>query len=61
MLRVGNSSITYRQVMVLSESAEIAAVNKATSVLFDLKQRGSAPIPDTMREKMPDYLAEVAE
>ena len=60
VLRVGNSSITYRQTMVLSESTEIAAVNKATSVLFDLKQRGTAPIPSTMRENASDFMAEDA-
>jgi len=59
-LRVGTSSITYRQTMVLSESGEVAAVNKATSVLFDLKQRGTAPIPDVIREKVQPYMAEDA-
>ena len=61
VLRVGNSSITYRQIMVLSESGEIAAVNKATSVLFDLKRRATAPIPEIMREKVPAYAAQDAE
>lgn len=34
-LRVGNSSINYLQTLILSETGEVAAVNKATSVLFD--------------------------
>ncbi|WP_288130529.1 acyl-CoA thioesterase [Microbulbifer sp.] len=57
-LRVGNSSITYRQILVLTETGEVAAVNKATSVLFDLKRRGTAFIPDVMREKVKPYMAE---
>ncbi|WP_295803227.1 thioesterase family protein [uncultured Microbulbifer sp.] len=54
-LRVGNSSITYLQTLVLSETSEVAAVNKATSVLFDLKQRTTAPIPDVMRNNAERY------
>ncbi|WP_250460074.1 acyl-CoA thioesterase [Microbulbifer litoralis] len=56
-LRVGNSSITYRQTLVLSETGEVAAVNKATSVLFDLKKRATTSIPDVMREKVGGYMA----
>ncbi|KUJ81579.1 4-hydroxybenzoyl-CoA thioesterase [Microbulbifer flavimaris] len=60
VLRVGNSSITYRQTLILSESNEVAAVNKATSVLFDLKQRSATSIPDMMRERAALRLAEDA-
>jgi len=56
-LRIGNSSITYRQTLYLSETGEVAAVNKATSVLFDLQQRGTAPIPAAMRETAVQYTA----
>lgn len=56
-LKIGNSSITYRQTLVLSESGEVAAVNRATSVLFDLKERGTARIPQVMRDKVVEYMA----
>ncbi|WP_237067473.1 acyl-CoA thioesterase [Microbulbifer guangxiensis] len=60
VLRVGNSSITYRQTLILTETNEVAAVNKATSVLFDLKKRSATPIPAVMREKVAGYIAEDA-
>ncbi|GAA5525695.1 hypothetical protein Maes01_02267 [Microbulbifer aestuariivivens] len=60
-LRVGNSSITYRQTLILSEKNEVAAENTATSVLFDLKQRSATSIPDVMREKAKAFMAEAAE
>ncbi|WP_299593579.1 thioesterase family protein [uncultured Microbulbifer sp.] len=55
-VKIGNSAITYLQTLVLSESSEVAAVNRATSVLFDLKQRGTARIPQAMRDKVVDYM-----
>ncbi|MCW8125237.1 acyl-CoA thioesterase [Microbulbifer halophilus] len=60
-LRVGNSSITYRQTLILSETAEVAAVNRATSVLFDLKKRTATPIPDVIRQAADRYMVEVTD
>ena len=51
LVKVGNSSITYLQELIISDTGVKAAVNKATSVLFDLKTRKSTPISSNMRIK----------
>lgn len=48
--RLGRKSIRYRQVMYLSDTACKAAVNFATSVLFDLKARRAIPVPEYLKE-----------
>ncbi len=48
IVKVGRSSVTYRQSLRLLDGDEPAAVLDAVTVHFDLERRTSAPLPPTI-------------
>lgn len=59
VVKIGRSSITYRQTLRLIEG-EAAAVLDAVTVHFDQVQRTSAPLPDAVAANATRILAERA-
>jgi len=61
VLKVGRSSITFRQMMAGSLDGELRAVNEVTSVYFDKVARRSTELGSDMRVRaeklLADYLA----
>lgn len=57
LLRVGKKAVTYEQRLILTDTGTVAAVNTATSVLFDLAARAAVPLPDVIRQRMSDSAA----
>ena len=51
VLKVGRSSITFRQIMAGSLDGELRAINETTSVCFDKIARHSLELESTMRKR----------
>lgn len=58
VLRVGRSSVTFEQVMSGSLDGIVHAVNKTTSVRFDLTARRSVQFDPAMRARAEAFLSE---
>lgn len=50
LIRIGKKSITYRQRIILTDTGSLAAINTATSVLFDLSTRHAVDAPSILRQ-----------
>lgn len=55
LIKIGSKAITYQQRLILTDTMTVAAVNTATSVLFDLKARAAVPAPQIIRENGAEY------
>ena|SRR5690606_17019790 len=58
VLKVGRSSITFRQMMVGSLDGELRAVNETITVCFDKVARGATELGSDMRDRAEKLLAD---
>ncbi|MBB5702173.1 acyl-CoA thioester hydrolase [Ochrobactrum daejeonense] len=58
VVKIGRSSLTFRQTMVGSLDGELRAVNETTTVHFDQVARRSMPLEPEMRVRAEQLLAE---
>ncbi|MFO7262551.1 MAG: hypothetical protein A6D91_07905 [Bacillaceae bacterium G1] len=57
LVRLGNSSMTFRQEIV-NEAGQLVADADVVAVLFHTRQRKSVPIPDALRTQLEGLLVE---
>lgn len=55
IIRIGRKSITYQQRLLLTETGTVAAINTATSVLFDLTARHAVDAPSILQQTAPAH------